>query len=134
MYAIEDNFEGSEVENLCKIEGKDVAPIVQKLAKLAVDSPEICVWDFNMLNAEWGMPFSNDQMLIGMARYFEMDKDVLEKECDKIIAKSGADLGDNNLYFEWLTSPTGDQLRRLRRKIDNVLKPFNNKYTVTNSK
>ncbi len=28
-----------------KIEGKDVDSIVQKVAKLAVDLDEICVWD-----------------------------------------------------------------------------------------
>jgi len=40
-------------ETYVKIEGKDIGLIVQKLAKLAVDSPEICVWDYNILDAGW---------------------------------------------------------------------------------
>jgi hypothetical protein len=118
-----------------KIEGKDVGSIVQKLAKLAVDSPEICVWDYNILDAGWGTtPMIEERLIANVAGYFEMDQGVFEKECDNIIAKSGADLGDDNLYFEWQKEPSDDQLKSLRNKIDNILKPFSNKYTVTNRK
>lgn len=116
-----------------KIEGKDVESIVQKLARLAVDSPEICVWDQNMLNAGWSSPFSGGDMG-NVAEYFGMNTGTFEKECDKIVVKSGADLGDANLYFEWQTKPTDEQLTSLRKKIDSVLKPFGNKYTITNRK
>jgi hypothetical protein len=66
------------------------------------------------------------------AGYFQMGTDVFEKGCDKIIAKSGADLGENNSYFEWFTPPTDGQLSELRNKIDDIIKPFGNKYTITN--
>jgi len=117
-----------------KIEGKDVGSIVQKLAKLAVDSPEICVWDYNMLDAGWQMPITNKGIMGDAASYLGMDRSAFETECDKIIAKSGADLGDDNLYFEWQKEPSDEQLRKLRVKIDGILKPFGNKYTVTNRK
>ena len=116
-----------------KIDGENVEQIVQKLAKLAVDSPEICVWDYNILNSEWSIPIS-EEGLAGAAGYFGMDTGAFEKECDKIVAKSGADLGDDHIYFEWLTPPSDEQLRKLRNQIDGVLKPFGNKYTVTNRK
>jgi hypothetical protein len=118
-----------------KIEGKDVGSIVQKLAKLAVDSPEICVWDYNILDAGWGTtPIIDERMMGTVAGYFKMDQGVFAKECDKIIAKSGEDLGDDNIYFEWLKMPSDDQLMSLRNKIDDILKPFGNKYRVTNRK
>ena len=117
-----------------KIEGENVEQIVQKLAKLAVDLPEICVWDYNILNAGWGVPFSGGGMSGEMAGYFGMDTGAFEKECDKIVVKSGADLGDDNLYFEWQTPPSNEELRKLRMMIDGILKPYGNKYTVTNRK
>ena len=114
-----------------KIEGNDITLIVQKLARLAVDSPEICVWDYNMLNAGWAyQPYQTE--LGAIAQYFDMDTGDFEKNCDKIIVKSGSDLGDDNIYFEWLTPPSKEQLTSLRRKIEGVIKPFGNKFRVTN--
>ena len=114
-----------------KIEGKDVEPIVQKLAKLAVDLPEICVWDINI--QDWP-PYSgySPDLVENVGAYFGMGPNDAEKHCDRIISKSGVDLGDASIYFEWLTPPSGEQLRKLRNMIDGILKPFGNKYTVTN--
>jgi hypothetical protein len=117
-----------------KIEGKDVKLIVQKLAKLVVDLPEICVWDMNIRDMEWG----NSSGGVGWenmgGEYFGMNAGTFKKECDKIVVKSGADLGDDNIYFEWLTPPSDAQLRKLRNMIDGILKPYGNKYTITNRK
>ena len=112
-----------------KIEGKNVEKIVQKLAKLAVDLPEVCVWDLNLLSMGW-TPHSSDYG--AYAGYFGMDTSAFEKDCDEIIAKTGADLGDYNMYFEWLTPPSDEQLRKLRNRIDTIIKPYGNKYSVTN--
>jgi hypothetical protein len=87
-----------------------------------------------MLNEEWYIPPRDTRMAGDIAGYLGIDTGAFEKNCDKIIAKSGADLGDNNIYFEWLTPPSDEQLTSLRRKIDNILKPFGNKYIVTNRK
>jgi hypothetical protein len=116
-----------------KIDGENVKPIIQRLAKLAVDLPEICVWDINILDLGWSL-YPSTTVMGEMGTYFGMDQSVFEKECDKIVAKSGADLGDNNLYFEWMKPPTDEQLKSLKRKIDGILKPFGNKYTVINKK
>lgn len=109
-----------------KIEGQNVEPIVQKLAKIAIDTPEICVWDFNMQTA------LQQGGVVGPREYWGMNEDDYDKECSRIIAKSGEDLGDNSIYFEWLTPPSYEQLKGLRRKIDDILKPFGNKYVVIN--
>jgi hypothetical protein len=133
MYYFEDDFEGNDaLRTYVKIEGENVGPIVQKLAKLAVDLPEICVWDNNILGMGWGTAVEGS--IVGMAGYFGMDTNDFEKECDKIVAKSGADLGDDNIYFEWQTKPSDEQLTSLRSKIDGILKPYGNKYRVTNRK
>jgi len=135
MYRSEDNFEGNEVlRTYVKIVGENVEPIVQKLAKLAVDSPEICVWDYNILNMGWNSQSDNQGIMEPVAEYFGMGADIFEKECDKIIVKSGTDLGDANIYFEWLTPPSDEQIRTLTNRINGIIKPFGNKYTVTNKK
>ena len=114
-----------------KIEGENVEPIVQRLAKLAVELPEVCVWDINLLNLGW-YPYPNDYG--PFAGYFGMDSGELEKDCDKIIAKAETDLGDSNMYFEWLKPPSSEQLNKLRNRIDGIIKHFGNKYKVTNKK
>jgi hypothetical protein len=114
-----------------KIEGANVEPIVQKLAKLAVELPEVCVWDLNLLSMGW-YPYPSDYG--PYAGYFGMDASELEKNCDKIIAKTGTDLGDNNMYFEWAKPPSKEQLNKLVKRIDGIIKPFGNKYKVTNKK
>lgn len=114
-----------------KIEGANVEPIVQKLAKLAVELPEVCVWDLNLLSMGW-YPYPSDYG--PYAGYFGMDASELEKDCDKIIAKTGTDLGDNNMYFEWAKPPSKEQLYNLVKRIDGIIKPFGNKYKITNKK
>lgn len=116
-----------------KIDGKDVDSIVQKVAKLAVDLDEICVWDLNILDMGWG-PARSPIVTGQVSGYFGMDTKSFTETCDKIVAKSGGDLGGYNLYFEWLTPPSDVQLNSLRKKIDDIIKPFGNKYEITNKK
>jgi hypothetical protein len=54
------------------------------------------------------------------------------ERCATIVSKTGRDLGDSDLYFEWLTTPDSKEIDALRKKIDAVLKP--QKYTITNKK
>ena len=116
-----------------KIEGNDVEPIIQKLARLAVNLPEICVYDMNIEDMSWLYPYSNETRE-SMGYYFGLDVTDIGKHCDRIISKTGQDLGDANIYFEWATTPTNDQLERLKTMIDNILKPYGNKYVITNIK
>ena len=117
-----------------KIEGENVEPIVQKLAKLAVNLPEICAWDLNMLDMGWGYPDDSPSAAnVGeMATYLGMEQGAFEKNCDNIVSKTPTDLGDANIYFEWQTPPSNEQLAKLRGMIDGILKPYGNKYKVTN--
>lgn len=117
-----------------KIEGKDVEPIVQKLAKLSLDMPEVCVWDMNMVNMGWSYPTgSYSANTMGeMGLYLGMDQGAMERNCDRIISKTSGDLGDSQIYFEWHEKPTDEQLSKLKNMIDGILKPYGNKYHITN--
>lgn len=119
-----------------KIEGENVQPIIQKLARIAVNMPEICVWDSNLLDMGWSPATESEELIHdrqgSVAEYFGIEKDVFEKNCDKIIVSSTVDLKDNNLYFEWTKSPTKEQLNKLANMIDQIIKSYGNKYTITN--
>jgi len=117
-----------------KIEGKDVEPIVQKLAKLAVNLPEVCVWDINMLSDGWATnvgSYKDAPNYAEMGSYFGMGSDAFAKHCDRIIAKEGTNLEDASIYYEWSEKPTGEQLRTLKKRIDDVVKPTGHKYKIT---
>ena len=115
-----------------KVEGENVEIIVQNLARIAVDTPDICVWDENMLHQGWLYPAEGMPVDAGISDYFGMNKDDFDEECDRIIAVSEAELGKDNIYFEWLIEPTNEQLLGLMKQIDAIIKPFGNKYTITN--
>jgi hypothetical protein len=84
-----------------KIEGKEIEPVVQKLARLAVNLSEICVWDVNMVGDNWapgsGGNFSDGTRMVEMGTYFGMGADEFAKKCDRIISKTGSDLGTPHL-------------------------------------
>ena len=119
-----------------KIEGKEIEPIVQRLAKLAVDLPEVCVWDINMLSDGWfpgrGSIYRDAPNYEETGSYFGMDADNMAKRCDRIISKSGANLEDAAIYFEWAEKPTTEQLRSLEKRIGDVVKPSKLKYKIIN--
>jgi hypothetical protein len=125
----------NKMRTYVKVEGEGVEPIIRKLSKIAVESPEICVWDYNMAVAGW-FPHGVIHGLRAeeIAGYFDMSVDDFEKECDKIISSSGSDLEKGTVFFEWNVPPTDEQLRSLEKLIKEVIEPFGNKYTITNQK
>lgn len=118
-----------------KIEGKDVKPIVQRLAKLAIDLQEVCVFDINLEEIGWdGTPHGSTETLSEEEKYFGLDNYGFQKLCDRVITKTDAKLGDSSIYFEWTTPPNKGQLDELRREIEAAIKPYGNKYTIRNEK
>ncbi len=128
-----------------KLEGKDVAKTVQDLAKLAVNLPDVCVWDMNMLKDSWkpgrinipqpiegGTIYKDAPGMAEMGSYFGVDEDGFAKMCDRVVAKTGGDLDGASIYFEWATKPTREQLDKLQQRIADVVKPTKMKYTITN--
>jgi hypothetical protein len=119
-----------------KIEGKEIEPIVQELAKLAVNLPEVCVWDVNMLSDGWApgasASYKDAPQMAEMGSYFGIGSDAFAKHCDRIISKSGANLEDAAIYYEWAEKPTPEQLRTLQKRIDDIVKPSKMKYKIIN--
>lgn len=119
-----------------KVEGDNVEVIVKKLAKLAVESDLICVWDNNLRDMGLSVPLPTDSPVITgqVSEYFGMDAGAFDEKCDKIVAKTGAELEGYNMFYEWLTLPSDEQLIILKKKIDEILKPYGNTYNVVNKK
>lgn len=119
-----------------KIEGKDIEPVVQKLAKLAVNLPEVCVWDINMVTDSWSPgatgSYRDAPAMAEMGSYLGIGPDEFAKKCDRVISKSGTDLGDAAIYFEWAEKPTQEQLKKLEQRIGDIVKPTKMKYKVIN--
>ena len=117
-----------------KIWGSNTEAIVQKLAKLAVESDQICVWDHNLKEMGFSYPLPTDSPIITgqVSEYFGIDAGAFDERCEKIVAKSGPDLEGYDLYYEWLTPPSDEHLISLKKKIDEILKPYSNKYDVVN--
>jgi hypothetical protein len=67
-----------------------------------------------------------------MGSYFGMEEDEFAKKCDTIISKTGSDLKEGDIYFEWSMKPTPEQMSKLEKRIMDVLKPTNMKYEIIN--
>ncbi len=115
-----------------KIQGTEekVKEAIKKLEKIVVDTPKICVMD-TVIDQELpaiGTTYINEQWA---RSYFNLASMNVER-CATIVSKTGRDLGDSDLYFEWLTIPDSKEIEELRKKIDVTLKP--QKYTIINKK
>ena len=117
-----------------KIEGKDVEPIVQKLARLALDLPEVCVWDLNMTNMGWSSPAKaySSPALDEFGLFMGMDTGFVKEDCDRIISSTRGDLGDAQIYYEWRNPPTKEELDKLRTEIEDILEPYNRIFRINN--
>jgi hypothetical protein len=120
-----------------KLYGPPLLKALRALEKVAVDMPEVCIMNVNILGTinmsdvfgfgSSGLGFDSAQ---GIMEYFGVD-DMLEERCDTIISKSGHKLGEYDFFFEWFTNPTMDQVEGLIKRIDETLMPLGVKYTLT---
>jgi len=124
-----------DLRTYIKVEGENKEDIVRKLARLAVDSPRICVMDINILDElmPGNVAFEDDPRMLDdnwSRDYFGLNDDAPQEQCSRLISKSGADLGDADIYFEWLDPPNEKQKSVLKRKIESILKPSGYKYSI----
>ncbi|MFH0748387.1 MAG: hypothetical protein V1915_00455 [Candidatus Bathyarchaeota archaeon] len=106
-----------------KIYGPPVSKAIKALEKIAVGTPEVCMMDTIL---QWDTPNTAEET----SDYFQpypIDKE----RCDKIISKSGEQLGDYDFFFEWFRRPSVDELNDLIEKIDDALALLGCKYTIT---
>jgi hypothetical protein len=115
-----------------KIQGSDeeVKDGIKKLEKIAVETPKVCVMD-NIIDQEMPSIQATDLNEQWARSYFNIEAADVER-CATIVSKNDKDLGDSNLYFDWLSTPDSREIEALRKKIDGALK--GKKYTVENKK
>ena len=113
-----------------KIQGNagEVKEAIKKLEKIAVETPRICVMD-TIIDQEMPSIQTTDLNEQWTRSYFNIEAVDVER-CATIVSRTDKDLGDSDLYFEWLSPPDSKEIEALRKKIDAALKP--QKYKITN--
>ncbi|MFH0897780.1 MAG: hypothetical protein V1850_07035 [Candidatus Bathyarchaeota archaeon] len=114
-----------------KIYGPPFLKAIQALEKVAVDEPEVCIMDTQIV----GIPIQNSVGFGDSSQvqtYFDsIGVELPLQRCSKIISKSGEKLGEYDFFFEWFTNPGQVEVNNLTKKIDDALAPLGCKYTIT---
>ncbi len=120
-----------------KLYGPPVYDAIKVLEKIAIDMPEVCIMD-TVIAASIPMAIgANDRMggtsLIpgGVYNYFLELDEITRERCDKIINKSGEELGEYDFFFKWFKKPNMEQMNSLIQKIDKALAPTGVRYSIT---
>ena len=128
------------MKSYVKIYGPPVLKAIKALEKIAIDMPEVCIWNTLIEAADFPIVTEIETVTeteLGTVNetvrdYFELGEGELpEQRCGKIISKSGEKVGEYDFYFEWFKDPNVEELNNLIEKIDGVLDPLGCKYTIT---
>jgi len=114
------------MKSYIKIYGPPVLKAMKALEKIAVDMPEVCIWDA-AIELMPVVPYGRE----GEAGYFGSVARIPEERCGRIISKSGEKVGEYDFYFEWFRNPNQEEVNSLIEKIDNALDTLGCKYTIT---
>ena len=135
-------------------EPKDKA--VDALEKLAVGMNEVCIMHTYLANVMMGSEIVGGisgggagtdvsgattgfgygesgnplETVEGRMKYFSKHGEIGVERCKKIISESKEELGENDFFFEWFEKPSDEEVKKLKKKIDEVLKPIGVKYEV----
>jgi hypothetical protein len=117
------------MKSYVKVYGPPLLKAIKALEKIAVNMPEVCIWDIHMAASSSfkNQSFSNDEV----RSFFYDVGEVPTKRCSTIISKSGQSIGEQDFFFEWFKDPTMNELNNLVEKIDEALTPLGCKYTLT---
>ncbi len=120
-----------------KIYGPPLMKALKALEKVAIDMPEVCIMDTNILASlslpevySYGTRSLGSDTTHGVNEFFK-DEEIPEERCDTIISKSGQKLGEYDFFFEWFEKPNMGQVEDLIKRIDEALAPLGVKYTLT---
>jgi hypothetical protein len=115
------------MKSFVKVYGPPLLKAIKALEKVAIDMPEVCIWDtFIEISPKIGSGSYED-----VADYFAHFGQVPEKRCNTIISKSGESLGEYDFFFEWFKKPTMNELNSFIENIDKALAPLGVRYTLT---
>ena len=127
------------MKSYIKIFGPPHLKVLIELEKIAVDMPQVCIWD-TLISRDIPSHLAKDVggMTVKRARadwvgtYYEKHSVVVPVErCQSIISSSGDILGEYDFFYEWLEGPSMEQLKLLIEKIDDALEPLGCRYTLT---
>jgi hypothetical protein len=121
-----------------KLYGPPVYDAIKALEKIAIDMPEVCIMDTMIASSIPALSSGTDDRMGGVTLtpggvynyFFELDE-ISRERCDKIVSKSGEELGENDFFFEWFTRPNMEQMNNLIQKIDKALAPTGVRYSIT---
>jgi len=120
-----------------KLYGPPVYDAIKALEKIAIDMPEVCIMD-TVIAASIPMAVGTDDRMGGTSlipggvyNYFLELDEITRERCDKIINKSGEELGEYDFFFKWFTKPNMEQMNTLIQKIDKALAPTGVRYSIT---
>lgn len=139
-----------------KILGPPVKKALDKLEKIAIEVPSVCIMDkfivqdlppghrISDIAKDVGFPYVDRDPLFSKkdeddpsltewaSKYFQSKGiEIPIERCESIISKSGLGLEEYDFYFEWLKKPELKELNELIEKIDDALMDLDCHYTIT---
>ncbi|MDQ1279121.1 MAG: hypothetical protein QG670_381 [Thermoproteota archaeon] len=117
------------MKSYIEIYGPPVLKAIKALEKIAIDMPEVCIWDTVI---ESTIPASDYYDAATEEAYFVANVmvEIPKERCGKIISKSGEKVGEYDFYFEWFKNPKKGELNKLIEKVDTALEPLGCKYRI----
>lgn len=124
-----------------KISGDPKDKALERLRKIAIAMPMICVFDTALQEqlelgvlGGLGIPGAggggNMENSIDMVMtYFGGPSEITKERCVSIISKD-TDLGEYDFAYEWASNPPTDIVKKLEKDIKTTLDPLKLKYTV----
>ena len=123
-----------------KIYGPPIIDAIKELEKIAVNLPQVCIWDTvfargipkNLSRDVGGQHIHARARMEWVGSYFEEHGVSISRErCESIVSSSGSTLGNYDFFYEWLENPSSEKISMLIEKVDNALEPLGCRYTIT---
>ena len=123
-----------------KISGAPKDKALERLRKIAIAMPKICVFDTALQEqlqgslGGLGIPGaggggSMEGSIDMVMTYFGGPSEITRERCVSIISKD-TDLGEYDFAYEWTSKPSTDIVKKLEKDIKTTLDPLKLKYTV----
>ena len=136
------NFILVTMKTFVKVEGDAKDEAIERLRKIAIAMPKICVYDTVLHErvqagelSGYGIPGAGgggqtENSIDMVMAYFGGPDEITRERCSNIVSTSGIDLGEYDFAYEWTGSPSADQVKRLEKDIKTTLDPLKIKYSI----
>jgi hypothetical protein len=129
------------MKTFVKIEGDPKDKAIERLRKIAIAMPRICVYDTILEEriqagelGGYGIPGAGgggqiEDSIDMVMDYFGGPDEITKERCATIVSTS-VDLGNYDFAYEWTSKPSTDQVKRLEKDIKTTLDPLKLKYSI----